>query len=271
MLETKQGKLFRNRHSVLVSFVAENSGNDEGPMPVAVMAKSIAIFTDGLIGRTLASDVLHRLRADIVGSQFLLGERLRFDLLHNRYSASFGTLREALAHLVHEGLVAAEGQRGFRVAPVSSADLMDLVETRILVKREALRLSLLHGDDRWRAGVTATFEALDAARRAAEAAGTSPSPDWHCCHEGFHTALVTACGSATLLGIRALLAQRADRYRTLAWRLRPLGSGPVDDHRGLHTAALAQDGRRTRLLVEGQIRRFGDQMLRHAVDLLVAD
>jgi hypothetical protein len=29
--------------------------------------------------------------------------------------------------------------------------------------------------------------------------------------------------------------------------------------------------RRTRLLVEGQIRRFGDQMLRHAVDLLVAD
>ena len=228
------------------------------------------IFTDGLIGRTLASDVLHRLRADIVGSQFLSG-RLRFDLLHNRYSASFGTLREALAHLVIEGVVAPRGSAAFASPQTPSADLMDLVETRILVKREALRLSLLHGDDRWRAGVRRPSRRWTPPGARRRRPGTSPSPDWHCCHEGFHTALVTACGSATLLGIRALLAQRADRYRTLAWRLRPLGSGPVDDHRGLHTAALAQDVRRTRLLVEGQIRRFGDQMLRHAVDLLVAD
>jgi DNA-binding GntR family transcriptional regulator len=236
-----------------------------------IISKSVTPPADLLVGRTLASDVLYRLREDILNSHFLPGERLRFEPLRDRYRASFSTLREALAHLVQEGIVAAEGQRGFRVAPVSRADLMDLLEVRVLVEREALRLSIQRGTAEWRGEVASSFERMDAARLRAEAAGQWTSAEWHRAHRGFHDALVAACGSATLLDIRGLLWQRQERYRTLAWRLRPVERGPVGDHRDILDAALAQDARRTRALVEAQIRRFGERVLRHAAELLAAE
>jgi DNA-binding GntR family transcriptional regulator len=243
----------------------------ESPMSSTVLSKPVTPPADLLVGRTLASDVLFRLREDILGSHFLPGEPLRFELLRERYRASFSTLREALAHLVQEGMVAAEGQRGFRVAPVSRADLQDLLEIRVLVEREALRLSIQHGAAPWRDGVAAAFQRMDLARLRAEAAGHWTSAEWHREHRGFHDALVAGCGSATLLDIRGLLWQRQERYRTLAWRLRPEERGPVSDHRDILDAALAQDARRVRSLVESQIRRFGDRVLRHAAELLTAN
>src|SRR3546814_10637140 len=82
--------------------------------------------TNGLVGGTLASDIHHRLREDIVSCVLEPGQRLRFEQLKEIYGASYSTLREALSSLVAEQLVVAEGQRGFRVASISAADLLDL-------------------------------------------------------------------------------------------------------------------------------------------------
>src|SRR3546814_20377426 len=43
-----------------------------------------------------------------------------------------------------EQLVVAEGQRGFRVASISAADLLDLTDARVLLEREAVRRSEEH-------------------------------------------------------------------------------------------------------------------------------
>src|SRR3546814_18249404 len=62
-----------------------------------------------------------------------------FEQLKEIYGASYSTLREALSSLVAEQLVVAEGQRGFRVASISAADLLDLTDARVLLEREAVR------------------------------------------------------------------------------------------------------------------------------------
>lgn len=228
-------------------------------------------LADRLVGRTLASDVLHRLRADLLNSLFLPGDRLRFEPLRERYRASFSTLREALASLVQEGLVVAEGQRGFCVAPVSRADLIDLVETRIIVEREALRLAIQRGTPASRARVTDAFLRMNQAREQAEASGRWTSPEWWRLHWAFHDALVADCGSATLLDIRARLWKRSERYRSLAWRLSPEPRGPVSDHRDLYEAVMAGDVGRTQGLVERQFRHGAEHVLRHAADMLAAE
>ena len=64
-------------------------------------------------------------------------ERLRVD-----YATSVSTLREILNRLASEGLVAAEGQKGFEVAPVSVADLREVAEMRLFLEHHALELSL---------------------------------------------------------------------------------------------------------------------------------
>ena len=59
-------------------------------------------------------------------------------------------VREALSLLLSDALVTAEGQRGFRVAPISLADLEDMTNTRVMLETEALRLSIRHGGAVWR-------------------------------------------------------------------------------------------------------------------------
>lgn len=210
-------------------------------MPAARVPEAATSTTSNLLGRTLAADVLHRMRSDIVSAAFLPGHRLRFETMRERYGVSFSTLREALAHLVREGLVVAEGQRGFAVAPVSRDELLDLMEVRVLIEQEALRRSLERGDEAWMAAMTAAFEALEAARAVAGGRPASASAAWNDRHQDFHHALISACGSPNLLNIRALLWQRMERYRTLVRKLCPDACITPEHHAHIHAAARARD------------------------------
>src|SRR5215475_10127091 len=112
-------------------------------------------------GETLAADVLQRMRTDIVSCVLKPGAKLRFEALRDIYAASFSTLREALSRLVAEGLVIAEDQRGFLVAPVSIDDLNDLTYVRVLVERECIALAVKLGDDAWEANIIGAFHRMD--------------------------------------------------------------------------------------------------------------
>ena len=55
------------------------------------------------------------------------------------YGVGIGTLREILSRLSAEGLVLAEGQRGFEVPPVTARELRELAELRLLLERTRWR------------------------------------------------------------------------------------------------------------------------------------
>jgi GntR family carbon starvation induced transcriptional regulator len=221
---------------------------------------------DELVGRTLASDVLHRLRADIIEVRLPPGRRLRFEALRTTYGVSFSTLREALAHLVQEGLVAAEGQRGFRVAGTSCGEYEDLTQARILIEREVLRLAVQHADPAWDDRLAARFDSL----RDSGGPRCMRMSEWLALHRAFIDTLVAPCRSPTLLTMRAILARRALRYRFWADQLRPgLQIGPAP-HRPLLDAALARDAAALVDQRTAQIRRIAEDILRHAGDELFA-
>ena len=73
--------------------------------------------------RSLTSAVQERLRADILSTRLLPGQKLHIAGLAKQFSVSLAAVREALSRLVADGLVQASDQRGFRVSPVSPADL----------------------------------------------------------------------------------------------------------------------------------------------------
>ena len=81
--------------------------------------------------RSLTSAVQERLRADILSTRLLPGQKLHIAGLAKQFSVSLAAVREALSRLVADGLVQASDQRGFRVSPVSPADLRDVTQTRI--------------------------------------------------------------------------------------------------------------------------------------------
>src|SRR5579871_2416919 len=81
---------------------------------------------------TVTEAIYTRLRTDILLGEWQPDDRLKLDRLRQRYEASVNTLREALSRLVSEGLVANEGQRGFKVVGASLGDLQDITEMRAM-------------------------------------------------------------------------------------------------------------------------------------------
>ncbi|MEZ5933619.1 MAG: FCD domain-containing protein [Alphaproteobacteria bacterium] len=194
---------------------------------------------------TLADTAFRSLRKDIIRGVRQPDERLRIERLRQIYGIGPTPLREALQRLNQDGLVRAEGNRGFTVAPLNPAEFADLNIARTSVEKETLRLSLTQGGDEWEAGVVAASYLMRKEDEAlARAGGTAPD-SWEMANGKFHLSLVSACGSAWLLRVRALLHDLCERYRRVSVSKRPTSRDLASEHAAIAEAALARDIERT--------------------------
>ena len=207
---------------------------------------AIALSADGLSAdslgpRTLTSAVRERLRRDILSARLSPGQKLNVALLSKGFGVSLAATREALSRLVADGLVQASDQRGFRVSPVSLADLEDLTRTRMDIEGLALRRSIEQGGADWLAAVESAFASLLAVPYRDPANPKIHHDAWLSRHRIFHRTLVGACGSAWLLRFRDTLYEQSERYRHLSMPVDP-GLRDVDaEHRSLVDAVLRRD------------------------------
>jgi len=214
-------------------------------------------------GETRAADVLHRMRADIISCALRPGAKLRFEALRDMYAVSFSTLREALSRLVAEGLVIAEDQRGFVVAPVSIHDLNDLTYVRVLVERECIALAIRHGNDDWEADIIGAYHRMD---RLQNRLGSNYylSEEWGKLHGEFHFSLVAACGSPNLLEIRQKLFERAHRYRRMSSQFRTKWRAKDVEHKMIMDSVIARDTATAHELIERHIRETTENVIKYA-------
>lgn len=216
--------------------------------------------------RTLAADVLARLRDDIIWCRIKPGAPLRFEQLKETYGASFTTLREGLTALVADGLAVSEGQRGFRVAPVTKADLIDLTETRVLVERQLLGLAIAKGKDEWEVAAAAALHRMSLVVQR-HGVKTSATPEWKQVHAQFHEALVAAAEAPILLAFRSSLYARAERYRTLGALYRRKAPDKAGEHKAILDAALSRNAEKALRLIDRHIRATTSDVLEHAGEL----
>ncbi|CAM5778613.1 MAG: FCD domain-containing protein [Pseudomonadota bacterium] len=191
--------------------------------------------------RTLIETAYRQLRRDIIDGSHQAGQKLRVEHLKASYQVSAGTLREALALLVSDSLVVAQGQRGFRVAPMSLADLEDLTRMRVLLECEAVRESIALGKDDWEASVVSAFHKLTLAEQRLRVDPKGAFDDWESCNRQFHEALVAACRSRWMLRFRRLLYQQSERYRRVSAIKGPPPVEVHDEHRAIFDAVMARN------------------------------
>jgi GntR family carbon starvation induced transcriptional regulator len=228
--------------------------------PIETLPRVEAEMTAAAATRTTA--VYANMRRDIVRGLLLPGEKLRIENLGAHYGVGATPVREALNRLSTEGLVVQQDQKGFRVTPVSIADLLEVTRTRIWVTEIALRESIANGDDAWEEGVLLAYRRLSRnPNRLPEDPG-SLNPVWEELHCAFHDALIAACPSRMLLDFSARMFQAGDRYRHLSVRGTPSGERNVnDEHLVLMEATI---GRRT----EEALRLMSEHTLRTTDALL---
>ena len=192
------------------------------------------------------------------------GERLRVEHLKDQYQVGAGTLREALSLLLSDALVTAEGQRGFRVASISLADLEDVTNTRVMLETDALRQSIRHGDAHWETALVSHYQLLTQAEIHPD---TSQPELWEQRNKAFHEALIAGFDSDWSKYFLAILYRHAERYRNINWRLTAAHTSGRDVHReheDIFRAAVGRQEARAALALEAHIRLTHDIVRRQA-------
>ena len=214
---------------------------------------------------SLTAEAYARLRADILACRLAPGQKLVIaDLCHD-FAFSLGAIREALARLTSEGLVVSEPRKGFRVAPVTEAELRDITDVRTTIECLCLEKAIRNGDLKWETNIVATRFELSRLDLQDPADPARVSETWAEAHKRFHEALVAACDSPWLLRLRELLFVQSERYRRVSVPLDRAHRDLVREHGEIADATVGRDIARatdamrehpektTRILIESDV------------------
>ena len=200
--------------------------------------------------RTLGEQAYHQLRKHIIEGRYPPGTKLRVEHLKDVYGVGAGTLREALTRLVSDALVVAEGQRGFRVTPMSLADLEQITRLRILIEVDALRESVRRGDAAWEQRVRQSFEMLSAWEQPVSIENLSA---WEVHNRRFHEELISAAASPWTYLILRVLSQHGERYRRACVGIENSNRDLHGEHTCIFEAAMRRADARAGLALEDHI------------------
>lgn len=188
---------------------------------------------------SLTRSFVDGLREEILAGRLAPDTRLHLQDLKDRYHISLSPIREGLAYLVAEGFVVPVGQRGYRVAPISSAALREIVDLRVNLELTGLRESILRGDEVWELLVMTSYQRLHNFEN--RRWGDGDAGEYEQRNKMFHRALIGACGSPLLLRFVDILSGMCDRYRRLLLQHSEPDREVLRQHTDIYSATLARN------------------------------
>ena len=210
---------------------------------------------------TLTTVVSDRLRADILNGRRKPGTRIRLEELKTEFGVSWSPIREAVSRLAAEGLLLGEDQRGYRVAPASSADLDEVIRLRTLLEPMALQRAIEMGGDGWEADIVTAHHRLGKfeGQRSGEKRGVAA--EWEIRHRDFHDALISGSASPILLQFCHMLHDMNDRYRRIFFQAHAFDRDVAGEHQAIFDATLARKAKAAAALLRAHIERTGSNIL----------
>jgi GntR family carbon starvation induced transcriptional regulator len=210
-------------------------------------------------GMTLALSIAQRLREDVLAGRYLPGAKIRLEDIRQAFGVSWSPIREAVTRLVSEGLMIADSQKGYRVAPATRTELEETIRLRVLLEPQALRLAIALGNDAWEAQVLAAHHRL--AKLESQRITGQETEQWEAWHTAFHTTLTEPCQSAILLQFCQQLNKIQDRYRRIFFARHEVDRDVASEHRLIAEAALERNADRACSLLADHIERTGRNIL----------
>jgi DNA-binding GntR family transcriptional regulator len=185
--------------------------------------------------RSTTDQVLHELRTAILAGRIKPQQQLPEAALARTMGTGRSAIREAIRHLVQEGLVVSEHNRGARVRPISIDDVIDVYRARTAI--EVAATSALPGPGP-ELDVAPLRRAQERIRVHSSDQAEIPSRDLIAADLDFHRALVAMAGSPRLSRAHEPLA--AESQMLLNWHPAYSVFDYVADHQTLLDAITAK-------------------------------
>jgi len=152
------------------------------------------------------------LRQAILDCDLAPGSSLVISSLKARFGFGWTPLREALSRLEADKLVTSAENKGYRVAPVSKEQLLDLQLARKTVERLLLARSIERGGEAWEASIVGAHHLLAQAPQPAPGMPISEIEIWERRHQAFHETLLAAAEAPWMSGFAAETADHLHRH-----------------------------------------------------------
>ncbi|MHB1123873.1 MAG: GntR family transcriptional regulator [Ramlibacter sp.] len=204
--------------------------------------------------RLLREKVYDQLRGDMIACRLAPGTEIRENELALRFGVSKSPVRDALMRLEREGLVITTPRQGYRVAPVSVADVQDMFHLREALERACME----------RIARRASDEQLKTLDRFRDFDGTIWSGGFIAYNRDFHHALARLSGNARM---RDQLIDLIDQMeRAVQVSLSSLKKGDprsvLEEHRQIIDALQARQTARAQRLASAHVTAAGKRVLR---------
>lgn len=184
---------------------------------------------------TAQDAVLASLREDIRTGLLAPGDQIVQEALAERYGVSRVPLREALKTLESEGQVTYYPHRGYFVAELSVADLLEVYRLRALLEAEAIRAAVPTLGDDDVAVLADLAHDIDAASARGDLTAVTVA------NRRFHFALFDAAGMPRLSRLLRQLWEATDAYRSLYFQAPSNRERVAGEHAAMVTALRARD------------------------------
>lgn len=199
-----------------------------------------------------------------MSGQLEAGAKINLERARESFSVSLSPLREALARLISDGLVAFEDNRGYRVAPISLSNLEEITRLREEFETLALRQAMAVGDVDWEGDVMRSLHRLNRAVR--DPANPETLERWEAYHRDFHLTLISGCRMPLLLSFCRVLLNLNDRYRRTFLRATSGDRNVSAEHSEIAQGAVARDVEFACERLREHIHRTGTSLRRHLAD-----
>lgn len=209
------------------------------------MSRALAPIED--TRRTLAAQVVERIRQAILDQSLPPGSRINQYKLAEDLEVSLVPVREALKVLESEGLVSITPRRGAFVTEISLSDLDELYFARKLLEGEAIALACPHLTE---ADFAALAELMTAMRDSTDAADIRA---FMLGNREFHMRIYAAAGNRYLLQTIEKLWEHSELYRFRYMFVLRNAEIVHHEHTEIFAACRAGDADRARLLIHAHI------------------
>jgi len=171
---------------------------------------------------SLQSEVLNRLRDEIIRGVWKPGDRLQEQLLTERYGVSRSPLREAYQVLATEGLLDLLRNRGAVVSTPTLADVLESHQLLVALETLGIELAAKQASDAELQAILARHEAENAAAAAGDEAQA------FLLNNELHRSIVVASHNRPLISAHLIVSRQIIRVQNVTGYLHP--DLPVHEH-----------------------------------------
>ena len=197
-----------------------------------------------LVPQSLITQIYNKIKKSLINGDLKPGEKLKIDVLKEKYDTGHTPIREALTSLVKDGLVERIEQKGFVASNVSMKHFNEVLKTRIWIEEIAIKKSMENKDglEQWEENLILLNHRLSK-KDWTEKYNPENYDSWEMIHKKFHISLISRSGSDYLTKFCEQLYDQNLRFRFLLIKNKKnyLARNVNKEHQDILNAVISRD------------------------------